>query len=362
MAIKKLVLITCFLTHHFILSSQNLVRNGGFERWKSWTEYAGNTLLPKYWNSINGRMRLAYMTFSVNLNDHRSHSNSFGNQLPNHGNNYSVISPVGQSLQGTFLTTKLSEELIKDSLYYVEFNVSRCDYSCVTTSLLEMCFTKESNIHKWNYELWKIGPSFSNPLGVIEDSLNWTQIGGIYKAKGGERFLTLGSFHPQNEMTFKMCDWENDKERKKKPSKYDFREANYFLDDILVKPFGWNAKHDSSNNKRPVLSDIAKSEFVFRLNDEKTIEFNEKYYENIVRDLKKKEFSFVEICCSTLSNENDPDLAEKRAEMIKKKLINAGAKETEISISSHCNNQYKVRTLENDGIPMIVGVVEVVLR
>lgn len=362
MAIKTHILIICLLTQTHILNSQNLVRNAGFEKWKSWTQYAGNTLLPKYWNSINGRMSLTYMTFSVKLKDDRSNTNYFGNQLPNHGSNYSVIGPVGKSLQGTFITTKLSDELIKDSLYYVEFYVSRCDYSCVTTSLLEMCFTEESCIHKWNYQLWEYGPSFSNPLGIIEDSLNWTQIGGLYKAKGGERFLTLGSFHPQKEMTFKMCDWENDKQRQETHSKYDFREANYFLDDILVKPYGWSAKHHLNHEKTQDLSDLAKSEFVFRLNDEIPIELNQKYVEKIVRDLKKKEFSFVEICCSTSTNENQPDLAEKRAEIIKQMLINAGATEAEVSISSHCDNRYKIRALDIEGEPMVVGTVEVVLR
>jgi hypothetical protein len=45
-------------------------------------------------------------------------------------------------------------------------------------------------------------PQISNPSGnVLNDTLNWTAISGIYTAAGGEQFITIGSFIPDNMLT-----------------------------------------------------------------------------------------------------------------------------------------------------------------
>jgi hypothetical protein len=45
-------------------------------------------------------------------------------------------------------------------------------------------------------------PQISNPPGnVLNDSLNWTLISGTYLASGGEQYITIGSFIPDNMLT-----------------------------------------------------------------------------------------------------------------------------------------------------------------
>jgi hypothetical protein len=45
-------------------------------------------------------------------------------------------------------------------------------------------------------------PQIANPAGnVLNDSLNWTVISGIYLAAGGEQYITIGSFIPDNMLT-----------------------------------------------------------------------------------------------------------------------------------------------------------------
>lgn len=45
-------------------------------------------------------------------------------------------------------------------------------------------------------------PQIMNPLGnVLNDSLNWTIISGTYTAAGGEQYITIGSFIPDNQLT-----------------------------------------------------------------------------------------------------------------------------------------------------------------
>jgi hypothetical protein len=41
-----------------------------------------------------------------------------------------------------------------------------------------------------------------NPAGnVLNDTLNWTMISGLYTAAGGEQYITIGSFIPDNALT-----------------------------------------------------------------------------------------------------------------------------------------------------------------
>lgn len=45
-------------------------------------------------------------------------------------------------------------------------------------------------------------PQIVNPSGnVLNDSLNWTMISGTYLAAGGEQYITIGSFIPDNMLT-----------------------------------------------------------------------------------------------------------------------------------------------------------------
>lgn len=45
-------------------------------------------------------------------------------------------------------------------------------------------------------------PQIVNPTGnVLNDSLNWTMISGTYLASGGEQYITIGSFIPDNMLT-----------------------------------------------------------------------------------------------------------------------------------------------------------------
>lgn len=45
-------------------------------------------------------------------------------------------------------------------------------------------------------------PQIANPPGnVLNDTLNWTEISGTYIATGGEQYITIGSFIPDNMLT-----------------------------------------------------------------------------------------------------------------------------------------------------------------
>lgn len=51
-------------------------------------------------------------------------------------------------------------------------------------------------------QLFSYVPQIMNPNGnVLNDSLNWTLISGLYTATGGETYITIGGFIPDNALT-----------------------------------------------------------------------------------------------------------------------------------------------------------------
>ncbi len=93
------------------------------------------------------------------------------------------------------IQVELLEPLIKDSTYCISMWVvnKRWSMNNTSTSNLGFLFTKDSLIVNWNYYTT---PSVENPpANIISDTNNWKKVKGFYQAKGGERFLTIGGFH-----------------------------------------------------------------------------------------------------------------------------------------------------------------------
>jgi len=114
--------------------------------------------------------------------------NDEGYQQARTGNAYAGLAYSQEILQCELIGT-----LIKDSTYYLEFYTSLADIS--------------------DYAIWRMGTYFSNQpidaykkvqfikpqllndsLNFLTDTINWTKISGFYKAKGGEKYLSIGSF------------------------------------------------------------------------------------------------------------------------------------------------------------------------
>src|SRR5690606_34543514 len=60
---------------------------------------------------------------------------------------------------------------------------------------------------------------------AVTDTSNWTKVSGIYKARGGEKHIILGSFASRRKEYVKI------KYNKKSPFK---RVARYYIDDVCV--------------------------------------------------------------------------------------------------------------------------------
>lgn len=202
-------------------SAQNLVPNPGFEDFNNCPTMVGSlnnisysssysdfptvknwisplTTSPDYYNKCNAS--------SDDRGVPRSRS---GTQSPHGGNAYAGIAAhfTDPGLYDDFreyLEAKLNQQMIAEHSYYVSFyvNLATCNRAFYTIMAADRigCVFSDTLIHDSlpplspNNYLSSV-PSVSSPAGWhIADTLNWVRIEGIYRAHGGESWITIGHF------------------------------------------------------------------------------------------------------------------------------------------------------------------------
>lgn len=123
-----------------------------------------------------------------------------------------------------YIGVKLKNALEKDTTYVISFQVNLHDSSRNTTKI-GIAFSTIRQVHR-NLDPMYLTPVLetSSSVGHI-DTASWTQVDGLYKAKGGEQYLYIGNFHPDKKsgVTFyqHVKNW------------FDTG-TYYFVDDVLV--------------------------------------------------------------------------------------------------------------------------------
>lgn len=141
-----------------------------------------------------------------------------------------------------YIEIKLTDSLQAGKKYCVQFYVSLCDSSSYATDDISAYFSKDSII-SGNYYPFPIIPQISNPTGnIISDTLNWSLISGEFIAEGGEKWLTLGSFKNDTNITIAIAS----------PIINWYGISYFYIDDVSV------IKCDTGNG----IGEINKTEFV----------------------------------------------------------------------------------------------------
>ncbi len=127
-----------------------------------------------------------------------------------------------------YFQIKLSDSLRVNKNYYIEFyavNTKAYKLGCNNISLLlskQAVYADTIN----NIKIIPANPqiyNYGNP--IITDTTNWVKVSGIYKAQGGEQYITLGNFKPTSQTNYIIS----------KPGGSLFT-AGYFIDDVSVIP------------------------------------------------------------------------------------------------------------------------------
>ena len=148
-----------------------------------------------------------------------------------------------------YLQTELSKPLSAGEMYRVSFYVSLSEYSSGAVATIGALFTADrvgDTVRSvlMDKSVRQLAPGVSQTVAsyfepqvvndydrVLTDTKGWMQISGVFTAKGGERFMTIGNFYPASQSNVVDLD----------SLTYLLPGAYYYIDDVSVVCLGWRA-------------------------------------------------------------------------------------------------------------------------
>ncbi|HZF99493.1 MAG TPA: hypothetical protein VEY71_00750, partial [Chitinophagales bacterium] len=180
--------------------AQNLVPNPSFEEYD---------VCPDGLNDFNGYVSGWFKASPSSTDYYHACAGSVGEagvpqnfpgyQVPRTGEAYAGILCYTDGGTREYVEIGLTQPLQADTAYCAEFYAVRCNYYGSVVSSLGICFTTDT-AYEITIDAISYVPQITNPLtDFITDTLNWTRVSGQFIAQGGERFVTIGNFLPNEE-------------------------------------------------------------------------------------------------------------------------------------------------------------------
>jgi hypothetical protein len=99
-----------------------------------------------------------------------------------------------------YVSVELLENLLNSQIYWVEFYTSIGEGNC-------WCGSNNLGVHFSDTALHSVTPYYFDLTDqfkyfnneIIDDTINWVKVSGLYQAQGGEQFITLGNFNTDAE-------------------------------------------------------------------------------------------------------------------------------------------------------------------
>jgi OmpA-OmpF porin, OOP family len=227
------------LTLHILicipLVGQNLVVNGEFEIFENCPKsylsqkdflpawYSPTKGTPDYFNKCSKGLASVPVNFAG-----KAHSEN--------GSGY--VGFIVASLTGTiglknfysreYISTELNYSLKKDTLYRISFLVTHALCSKISINRLSVYISKKK-VNKATTRELKLMPQINFDLSIVPKE-EWVLLSAVYKASGGERFLTIGNFQSDSDLI-----WSKREIQENKKSPFDIG-AYYYIDDVKLTP------------------------------------------------------------------------------------------------------------------------------
>ncbi len=208
--------------------SVNLVPNGSFEATTGKVKKVGAIDEVTGWTSPTGAKADVFLPnklLTINVPE-----NMFGKEVAKEGSNYVgiVAYSYNDKVPRSYAMVKLDTPLKKGVRYCVTFNVSLAEASKYACNQLGANFSNKPFATETKTSIIDAAHVQHRDNKIINATYNWEKICGVYEAKGGEKYLTIGNFIKN----------ENVKtETNKKPKEMKVEQAlsaYYFLDDVSV--------------------------------------------------------------------------------------------------------------------------------
>jgi len=242
---KKLVFGISFLVLHAlnVKSQCNLVPNPGFEIVTNCSMSGAGGIYFGYappWSSpTNGTTYLFNNCYPIATGTNVPF-NGYGFQLAHSCAGYCNISTCDPSSPNyrQYIQVELDSALVLNEEYCISFYVNLADSTGIGTNNIGMYFSDTLTFENTTQNLNRI-PQI-NYTNLITDISNWTEISGTYNAHGGERYIIIGNFYPDNLTdtvaipTLRPWNW---------------RYGYYFVDDVDVHRCSCNVGVDELKNE-----------------------------------------------------------------------------------------------------------------
>ncbi len=210
---KILFILIFILSSTFFAFAQNLVENGSFENaWtcpESFTTYANAKPYPCWFNPSKGTPDQFH---PCSLGDASVPFNFAGFMFPIDGVAYAGIIlretfddslKVYKGVSREYIQTKLTMPLEKEKLYCVKLSYANAKKSLFSVDALGVTLTN-SKIGTKDAGLIIQRPQIINRPGhIMDNSENWIEMCGTYRAYGGEVYLTIGNFLDNSSTNYK---------------------------------------------------------------------------------------------------------------------------------------------------------------
>ena len=227
---KNILIASLILVSSTVLAQTNLVENPHFKQTeKKKIKGKGQISYAAPWTSPTLVQADLYVP-KTKVYDIAVPENSYGEEKPMEKEGYAGI--VAYSYKNKvprgYLQTKLSKKLEAGKEYCVTYHVSLADLSKYACNYMGVALSEKAMTANNSDVLSFDNAIVSRRLTVYEQQFYWVPICGVYKAKGGEEYLTIGNFTPDEKLTLKKV------KRPRgftKPQKYD---AYYYIDNVSV--------------------------------------------------------------------------------------------------------------------------------
>lgn len=200
---KNLVLIFILSTIWFKINAQNLISNPGFEDIDSCYGNASPIGFDVFqWSGCTG-----WACPSIASSDLWCENSTIGNnsppnipipiyQIPHSGKNYAgllIFEIINQNYR-EYIRNKLIQPLESNSYYEFSLYISPNEGNINSSSCIQAYFSN-AIISSNNYYALSVIPQWKNDTGnYIVDTIAWIKLTGVFKALGGENYVTIGCF------------------------------------------------------------------------------------------------------------------------------------------------------------------------
>lgn len=226
---KHLFVITSVLFSVALFAQTNLVPNHDFNKIGKKVKEKGQINMAEPWISPTLTQADLYIK-NTKSGEIATEGNSYGAEAPMEGDNYAGILAYSYKSKASrsYLQVKLAEPLKQDAEYCVTFHVSLADLSKYACNYLgaylsnDAVSTNNSDVFQFDAQI------VSRRLTVYEQQYYWTPVCAKYKAKGGEEYLTIGNFTPEEKLNIAKI---------KRPQGFNSpqtSDAYYYIDNVIV--------------------------------------------------------------------------------------------------------------------------------